>query len=80
MCAGSYLRAIVRPRRTSLTGDLRFSLTEILVMAGTARADRMAPPTSTRVSDGLNCVQEHNSPVNIIAYIAPWKAIFNQKP
>ena len=42
-----------------------FSLAEILVLADTVGAGRMAPPTSTRISAGMKCVQEHNSPVNV---------------
>ena len=41
----------------------RFSLAEILVMAVTAGAGGMAPPTSTRISDRLKRVQRHVSPV-----------------
>ena len=47
-------------RTHSRVGELcwapaRFSLVEILVLAGTAGASRMAPPASTRVSDTLKC-------------------------
>ena len=44
----------------------RYSLAEFLVrLAGTAGADGMAPPTNTRISARLKCVQEHGSPVNV---------------
>ena len=43
----------------------RFSLAEILVLAGTAGAGGMAPPASTRISARLKRDQEHSSPVNI---------------
>ena len=42
-----------------------FSLAEILVLAGTASAGRMAPPASTRISAWLKRIQEHGSPVNV---------------
>ena len=42
-----------------------FTLAEILVLAGTAGASGMAPPTSTRISARLKRVQEHNLRVNI---------------
>ena len=42
-----------------------FSLAEILVLAGTADAGGMAPPTSTRMSARLKCVQERSSPVHM---------------
>ena len=41
------------------------NLAEILVLAGTAGAGGMAPPTSTGISDRLKCVQGHSSAVNI---------------
>ena len=39
----------------------------MLVLAGSAGAGagRMAPPTSTRISARMKCVQEHGSRVNI---------------
>ena len=43
-----------------------FSLPEILVLAGTADADGMAPPTSTRISARLKRVQVHSSRVHTI--------------
>ena len=43
----------------------RFSLAEMLVLAATAGAGRMAPPTSTKISAGLKCVQGHVSRVNM---------------
>ena len=59
-----YLRA-----RTAFTRELcswtRFSLAEILVVAGTAGAGGMAPPTSTRISARMKGFQGHSSPVNI---------------
>ena len=42
----------------------RFSLAEILVLAITAGAGKMAPSTSTRMSAVMNCVQGHASPVD----------------
>ena len=42
-----------------------FSLAEILVLAGTASAGRMAPPASTSISARLKRVQRHISPVNM---------------
>ena len=42
------------------------SLAEILVLDGTAAAGRMAPPTSTRISARMKCVQGHSSPVNVL--------------
>ena len=39
----------------------QFNLAEILVLAGTAGAGRMAPPTITRIPARLRCVQEHSS-------------------
>ena len=50
-----------------LCGPLtRFSLVEIVVLAGTTGAGGMAPPTSTtrRVSARMKCTQEHSSPMN----------------
>ena len=44
----------------------RFSLAEIQVLAGTAGAGRIAPPTSTRISARLKLVQRHVSPVNMV--------------
>ena len=56
------------PSPCILTAELcsrtRFSLAEILVPDGTAGADKMAPPTSTRISARLKRFQEHSSPVN----------------
>ena len=43
----------------------RFSLPEILVLAGTTGAGRMTPPTSARISARLKRVQGHVSPVNV---------------
>ena len=40
-----------------------FSLAEILVLAGTAGAGGMPPPTSARISARLKCVHEHSSPL-----------------
>ena len=34
----------------------RFSLAEILVLAGTAGAGRMTPPAISRISAAMNCV------------------------
>ena len=52
------------------TGELcsctRSSLAEILVLDGTAGADKMAPPTSTRIFARLKRVQGHGSPVNVL--------------
>ena len=52
-----------------LTGELcprtRFSLAEILVLAGTTGAGRMAPPASTRISARMKHVLGHSSPVNV---------------
>ena len=42
-------------------------LAEVLVLAVTAGAGRMPPPTSTRISAILKYVQGHSSPVNILA-------------
>ena len=42
-----------------------FSLAEIVVLAGTAGAGGMTPPTSTRISARMKRVQEHSSPVNM---------------
>ena len=44
----------------------RFSLTEILVLAGTTGAGRMTPPASTTIPARITniCAQEHSSPVN----------------
>ena len=51
------------------TGELcswtHFSLADILVLAGTARASRIAPPASTRISARLKRVHEHSSPVSM---------------
>ena len=41
-----------------------FRLADILVLADGAGADRMAPPTCTRISARLKYVQGHVSPVN----------------
>ena len=43
----------------------RFSLAVILVLAGTAGAGGMAPPTSTGISDRMKRVQEYSSPANV---------------
>ena len=49
----------------------RFSLADILVLAGTPGAGTMTPPTSTRVCSGhLKCVQGHGSPVNMFSLLA----------
>ena len=45
------------------------SLAEILVLAGTAGAGRMAPPTSTRISARMNRVKGHVSSVDIAPYV-----------
>ena len=45
----------------------RFSLAEILVLAGTAGAGRMAPPASTGISAMMRCVQGHVSRVYMSA-------------
>ena len=42
----------------------RFSLAEVLVLTGTAAADGIAPPTSTRISARLERVQRHFSREN----------------
>ena len=44
--------------------DTRFPA-DTLVLAGTAGAGGIAPPTSTRTSATLERVQEHSSPVNM---------------
>ena len=51
-----------------LTGELCFSLAGILVLAGTADAGGMAPPTSTSISAKLKRVQEHVSRVNAVSW------------
>ena len=43
----------------------RFSLAEVLVLAGTAGTGGMALLTSTTISAMLKRVQEHRSPVNV---------------
>ena len=43
----------------------RFSVAEILVLAGTAGAGGMAPPAITSIFARLKCVQGHVLPVNI---------------
>ena len=43
----------------------RFSLAEILVLAGTTGTGGMAPPTSTRIPARLKFVQGHVSRVSI---------------
>ena len=43
----------------------RFSLAEILVLAGGAIPPAPAVPTSTRISARLKRVQEHSSPVSV---------------
>ena len=43
----------------------RFSLADILVLAGTAAAGRMAPPASTSIPARLECVQGHVSRVHV---------------
>ena len=48
-----------------LCSRTRFSLAEILVLAGSAGAGGMAPPASTRISARLQRFLEHSSPVNI---------------
>ena len=47
------------------------SLAEIMVLAGTAGAGRMAPPDSTRLSSRIKCVQEHSSPANVCSKQLP---------
>ena len=47
------------------TGELCPITPEILVLAGTAGASRMAPPASSRISARLKRVQEHSSRVHI---------------
>ena len=58
-----------QPAPSTCTGELcpcpRFSLAEILVLVGTAGASGMTPPSSTRISARMKCVQEHSSPVNM---------------
>ena len=49
----------------------RFSLAEILVLAGTGGACIMAPLTSTRVPARLTCVQGHSPPVNMLIVVQP---------
>ena len=53
-----------------VTGALCSSLAEILVLAETAGAGRIAPPTSTSISSGMQCVQEHVSPLRIMQLLA----------
>ena len=48
---------------------------EILVLPGTAGAGRMAPPTSTRISFRVKCVQRHILPVNITPRISACVAV-----
>ena len=48
-------------------GPTRFSLAEILVLAGTAGAGGMAPPTSTRISARMKSGQGHGSAVAMLA-------------
>ena len=43
----------------------RFSLADIPVLADTAGAGGMAPPTITGISARMSCVQEHSSPLKI---------------
>ena len=43
-----------------------FSLAEILVLAGTAGTGGLTPPTLTRISVKMKCVQGHVSPVNAV--------------
>ena len=66
---GAYTKPRGQPRnrlstnRCKFTGELcswtRFSLEEILVLAGTTGAGGMAPPTSTRISARLKCSGTH---------------------
>ena len=46
-----------------------YSLEDIVVLTGTTGAGRMAPPTSTRISARLKCVQQHSSRVNICSLL-----------
>ena len=45
----------------------KFGLAEIMVLAGTAGAGRMAPSASTRISARLKFIQEHSSVVKLCA-------------
>ena len=50
-----------------LCARTRFSLAEILVLAGTTGAGGMAPPTSTKISARLKRAQGHSSAKNLIS-------------
>ena len=51
----------------SICPSTRFSLAEILVLAGIAGAGRMTPPASTRIPARLKCVRENSSPMSTLA-------------
>ena len=52
-----------------------FSLGEMLVLAGTAGAGSMTPPTSTRISARLKCGQGHVSPGSMFEEAPPSQAL-----
>ena len=53
--------------RVNCVANHVFILADILVLAGAASASGMTPPTSTRISASLKCVQGHSSPVNMLS-------------